>query len=74
LLLREMSGEQRVELLLAGVRVALPRRVRAEPGGGEAGDASESSSPTTQPDSSGAGAGPGATGPQPSLELAMRYA
>jgi tetratricopeptide (TPR) repeat protein len=61
LLLREMSDERRVELLLEGARVALPPRGNASEADAEA--SAEPKPETTTPQ-----------GPQPSLELAMRFA
>jgi tetratricopeptide (TPR) repeat protein len=66
LLLREMGEDRRVELLLAGVRVALPQRTSAKV-------ATQASDSETSAPAAGPGAGADA-GPQPSLELAMRYA
>ncbi|WP_181197513.1 tetratricopeptide repeat protein, partial [Enhygromyxa salina] len=68
LLLRETTDEQRLELLLEGVHVALPERV--EPA------ASEGSGPSSTDGPAAAAPSPslGESGPQPSLELAAAYA
>ena len=73
LLLREMSDEHRVELLLDGVRVALPPRASASETSASESETSASES-TAPPVETRPPLPPGAQGPQPSLELAMRYA
>jgi hypothetical protein len=67
LLLREMDEARRVELLLEGVRVALPRRVKPDASATESGSGSGTDSESSAPASND-------EGPRPSLALAMRYA